>query len=106
MISILRTDPVVTLRVLPPIGIKAQHRFTPRELSNSIPRIPIIDDLSVFDDDDQTDHSLEKSESIPSILSNEEQMINDIARSHAEIAHSLRSNVKMRQPKKRSNVSP
>ena len=33
-------------------------------------------------------------------------MINDIARSHAEIAHSLRSNVKMRQPKKRSNVSP
>ena len=52
MISILRTEPVVTLRVLPPIGIKAQHRFTPRELSNSIPRIPIIDDLSVFDDDE------------------------------------------------------
>ena len=51
MITILRTEPVVTLRVLPPIGIKAQHRFTPRELSNSIPRIPIHEDLSMFDEE-------------------------------------------------------
>ena len=53
--------------------------------------------------------SLSKSESIPSVLSNEEQMINDIARSHAEIANSLRTNanqVQMRAPKKRGHVSP
>ena len=36
-------------------------------------------------------------------------MINDIARSHAEIANSLRTNanqVQMRAPKKRGHVSP
>ena len=56
----------------------------------------------------ENSHSLEKSESIPSILSNEEQLINDIARSHAEIAQSLKNSqtVKMRTPKKRGNVSP
>ena len=40
MIEILRTESRVTLRVLPPVGLKEQPRYTPRELANSVPRLP------------------------------------------------------------------
>ena len=40
MIDILRSESRVTLRVLPPVGLKEQPRYTPRELANSVPRLP------------------------------------------------------------------
>ena len=45
MIDILRSESRVTLRVLPPVGLKDQPRYTPRELAHSIPRVPTLKDL-------------------------------------------------------------
>ena len=59
MIDILRTESRISLRVLPPVGQKEQPRYTPRELANSIPRIPTITDgeRELFgEDEDQVEY--------------------------------------------------
>ena len=59
MIDILRSESRISLRVLPPVGQKEQPRYTPRELANSIPRIPTITDgeRELFcEDEDQVEY--------------------------------------------------
>ena len=42
MIDKLRNAPKVLLRLLAPSGLSDQPRYTPRDLANSVPRIPIV----------------------------------------------------------------
>ena len=43
MIESLRNVAEVALRLLPPSGLSDQPRYTPRDLANSVPRIPILE---------------------------------------------------------------
>ena len=43
MIESLRSVPQVMLRLLPPSGLSDQPRYTPRDLANSVPRLPVLD---------------------------------------------------------------
>ena len=44
MIDKLRNVPQVLLRLLAPSGLSEQPRYTPRDLANSVPRIPVVSD--------------------------------------------------------------
>lgn len=56
MIECLRNVPQVMLRLLPPSGLSDQPRYTPRDLANSVPRIPVLEQS------DELDYQEEKSD--------------------------------------------
>ena len=49
MIECLRNVPQVMLRLLPPSGLSDQPRYTPRDLANSVPRIPQLDESELME---------------------------------------------------------